>query len=93
MQPPRRDAKLIVDPIPGKKKKIVISNPNPGKKPVKLNPVARPVGRPGAGPMPSKTNKPVAPMVMNTDSKILAKFPVTQAHLNSIKKYYGIKQK
>ena len=45
-----------------------------------------------------QTPKPPKPVVKQklmvdpkpNDSKLLAKLPVTQAHLNTIKKYYGI---
>jgi hypothetical protein len=45
-------------------------------------------------PKPIKTvkNPPVDKKIvaMGNDAKLLAKLPVTQAHLNTIKKYYGV---
>lgn len=45
-------------------------------------------------PKPIKTVKNPAVdkkiVAMGNDAKLLAKLPVTQAHLNTIKKYYGI---
>lgn len=74
----RRAARMVRSgqtPKPAVKQKLVV-DPRP--------PVGKAIKTPKNPPVDKKIVK------MGNDSKLLAKLPVTQAHLNTIKKYYGI---
>ncbi len=63
-----------------------MSNPNSSEAARRAARMAR-----GTAPKPAPKQKlMVDPKPINTDAKLLAKLPVTQAHLNTIKKYYGV---